>query len=166
MALPDFGVLANGTALVFRASGGDATFNPAGLANGSSHQSAKANFGADRSWKFEVWGEMDFGASTPTAKATLDLWCNASPTSGASDNLGGTSGSDGSYTAAAHDQLEPAGAFVCIAASGVQKAFMGYYSPSQQYVSIVLQNNSGVALANPASSVIIRFYPLQEKVID
>lgn len=132
----------------------DVEMNPGALANGSYYQSAKFNWGSQwqQSFAFLIAVEL---ATTPTAGNTIDAWIAPSTSSTAGNgNLGGVSGSKGSYTgdnsnaADAVKQLDFLGAFSCttLATANIQRGMITpSYTPVAQYASLVIKNGSGVA---------------------
>ncbi len=85
--------------------------------------------------------------ATPTAGFTFDFYWNASPSATAGNaNAGGCSGLDATYTAAGHAQLIYIGSLVCVANVINIDTNIGTLWLPHLYGSLVMQNNSGVAM--------------------
>lgn len=143
-------------------TGGTGAMTPSTLANGSYWQSAKIDLGATVAQAYAVYLDAEL-AATPTAGNTIDLWANPSSSgTAATDNRGGCSGSDATYTgyssnaAASVKQLQFIGSGVCTsqATATVQKMFVGYFVPVQRYASFVMLNGAGSAFASDTNFVL------------
>lgn len=159
-----------GTVKTFKSSGGDAAITLASLANGSYRQSAKLDLGAVQGRVYAVYVDAEL-AATPTAGNTIDLfWSPSSSGTAATDNAGGASGSDASYTgyssnaAASVKQCVFIGSLVCTAqaTATVQKGFAGYLVATQRYGSLILLNGSGAAFHSSDSNCQIRLVPIED----
>ena len=158
------------TAKTLKSSGGMAALTLASLANNAYRQSVKIDFGAtwSRGWLVTLDAEM---AATPTAGNLIDLWCNPSSSSDATtDNRGGCSGSDASYTgyssnaSDAVQHLDPVGSHRCsaTATATVQKGVIARrWVPPRRYCSFVLLNGSGAAFHSSDSNTVITFTPIE-----
>ncbi len=151
-----------GTSKTFGPSGASGAMSPSTLANGAYWQSAKIDFGATVGQAYAVYLNAEL-AATPTAGNSITLWANpSSSATAATDNRGGCSGSDASYTgyssnaAASVAQLPLIGAGVTTtqATATVQKMFVGYYVPAQRYASLVMLNGAGSAFASDTNFLI------------
>ncbi len=159
----------DGTAKVFKSSGGDAALTLVSLANAAYRESVKVDLGATRAQLYAVYLDVEL-AATPTAGNTIDLWANPSSSATAgTDNRGGCAGVDQAYTgyssnaAASVKQLPFIGSAVCTtqATATVQKMFIGYYSPPERYLSVVLLNGSGAAVHTSDTNCKLTFTPVE-----
>lgn len=151
------------TPITFKKSGGTGAMTPSTLANGSYWQSAKIDLGNANGCLAQAYS-VDLAvdlAATPTAGSTIDFYWNPS-TSGTAgtDNKGGASGTDSSYTgyssnaAASVPQLQFIGSMVCTTQTSLQKGIAGILVPQQRYGSLVMCNNSGAAFASDTNFVV------------
>ena len=127
----------------------------ANIANGSARQSAKVDLGATRATRYSVEASLEF-FSAPTVGNVVEIYWSPSPSATAGNaNPGGCSGTDSAYTgdgggtvAETVRQLQLVGFFVCTDLIGVQEATVNSeFRPQHRYGSLVVVNNSGVALA-------------------
>lgn len=158
-----------GTSKTVKSSSGDATITLTSLANGSYRESTKLDLGATFAQAYAVYLDIEI-AATPVAGNTIDIWANPSSSStAATDNRGGTTGTDRAYTgyssnaAASVRQLQFLGSAVCTTqtTSTVQKMFVGIWCPTQRYNSFVVLNGSGAALHSSATQMVITITPLE-----
>jgi len=130
----------------------DVQMNLSVLANAAMWQSAKTATLADTgtAWPIEwVFGACMEGAATPTAGGTYDFYWNASPSATAgTGNSGGCSGTDLAYTAGGLDQLIFIGSLVCVANVINISSNVGTVVLPHLYGSLVIDNNSGVAMVD------------------
>jgi len=159
-----------GTPLTIKSSAGDAAITLASLANGSYRQSTKVNLGTPFAREYAVYLYAEF-AATPTSGNQMSLWANpSSSATAATDNLGGCSGSDASYTgyssnAAAsvpHLQFVGSNTVTAQATTTVQKIFLGVWTPVRQYNSFVLLNGAGAAFHSSDANTVITLEPLPD----
>jgi hypothetical protein len=174
MALPDYLRVQSGTTKTWKSSGGDAAMTPTSLANGSSYQGAKLDLGATRAYEYDVFLDVEL-AATPTAGNTIDVfWGPSSSATAATDNPGGMSGTDASYTGyssnadASNPQLQYVGSHVCTAqaTATVQKSFVGRFSPAQRYGSPMVRNGAGSAFHSTITNFQIRLVPVEGVIED
>ncbi len=174
MALPDSLKRVVGTALVFSSTeysptdGGQPTGQDANLsfnttggtgvgASGVCWQSAKLDIGSanmDAEMQVDAYFEWH---SAPTAGETANVYLAWSTTSTAGNgNPGNVSGANGVYQGYGADtasgtealkQLEFVGSLVLTADADVHVAKIGTVVPKSRYVSVVVENQSAVALA-------------------
>lgn len=158
-----------GTVKTLKSSGGDAAITLASLANASYRQSAKLDLGATFAQLYGIQVDAEL-AATPTAGANLDLWwAPSNSVTAGTDNPGGCSGTDASYTgyssnaSASVKQLIFIGSFITTAqaTSTVQKGFVGFLVPPTRYGSLVLLNNSGAAFHSSDANCQIRLFPAE-----
>lgn len=120
------------------------------IADGAAHQSAKtaslAKTGS--AWPMEwVLGACMESTATPTAGNTFDFYWNASPNAtAATGNSGGCSGTDMAYSLAAEEQLIFIGSLVTKASVINISTNVGTIWLPHLYGSLVMYNNSGVAM--------------------
>lgn len=180
MALPDVFRRQSGTAKTIKNSGGDAAITLASLANSSSEstgarQAVKLDLGATRGRSYQVKADFEL-AATPTAGNVIELWWSpsASATAG-TDNRGGASGADASYTgyssniSASLKQCQLIGAFVCTAqaTATVQKAVVaGAFVPQERYGSLIVFNKSGAAFHSTDTNQVITLTPSEDVIED
>jgi len=126
------------------------------IADANYWQSAKTATLVDTGTAFPI--EWVFGAvfehtATPAAGTTMELWWNSSPNStAASGNSGGASGTDLAYTAAGTDQLILIGTMTLRNTTTNIDANIGTIVMPYIYGSLVVQNNSGVAMVADADA--------------
>lgn len=159
-----------GTAKTVKSSGGDAVITLASLANGSYRQSAKVNLGTPFGKTYRVVLNLEF-AATPTSGNTVTVWANGSSSATpGTDNRGGCSGSDGSYTgyssnAAAsvkHLQFVGQNEVTAQATATVQSIELGIWCPEAQYNSFVILNSSGAAIHSSDANCVLTLTPLED----
>ncbi len=176
MALPDYFMIAEGTAKTIKSSAGDATITLASLANGNgtstgARQSSTLDLGAawDQWWRIDTDFEL---AATPTAGNSINLFASFAAATGA--GRGNTSGTDAAYTGysnnidASTKQLTLIGVHICTAqaTSTVQKATAGIFRPTGRYMNLVNDNRSGAAFHSSDSNCVITLTPLRSLVQD
>lgn len=126
------------------------------IADAAAWQSAKTGSLVDTgsAWPEEwVLGACMEGTATPTAGKTYDFYWNPSANATAGNgNSGGCSGTDAAYTAAAQSQLIYIGSMICRANVINIDANIGTLRLSELYGSLVMFNNSGVAMVADADA--------------
>ena len=174
MALPDSILVQTGSEITFKNSGGSAAISLASVANAAGRQSVKADFGANRAAFYDVFMDAEM-AATPTAKALIDVWLNASSSATAgTDNQANCDGTDAAYAGYSSNladsvpQLIYCGSLSCTVqvTATVQKGYVGRVAVPQRYGSIVVVNNSGAAFHSTNTNQQIRFVPVQGVVVD
>lgn len=187
MALPDSLKLTVGTPIILAdtTDHAPATANNLGtrtdqidltsVANGAARQSAKIDFGANRSplWNLAAAVEL---AATPTAGNTIEFWLAPSNSgTAATANPGGVSGSDAAYTGyssnldASIKQLMFLGAMTVTAqATGTVQIDMAIaqFSPPERYGTLVVYNKSGAAFHSDMVETSIAVTPIEHQVQD
>ena len=139
------------------------------VASAAARQGAKADLGATRAAKYEVFIAVEF-ASGAISDETVDLYFAWSPSSTAANaNPGGVSGSDAAYTGTAGDslddsvkQLEYVGSLTTTSdqTTVVQYGKIGEIFAPSQYVNPVLVNGSTGALVSDAVEMYIALIPI------
>ncbi|GIW83221.1 MAG: hypothetical protein KatS3mg105_5028 [Gemmatales bacterium] len=177
MALPDYFIRTQGTAIVWGengASGVTHVLSLNNLANGAARSGVYADLGANIPDAYLVFLVMETGATAPTAGLTYEVYLVSSHD--ASVWPAKLNGTDASYTPGSNDiNLRQAGspAAVLVATADantvLRQAPMVWY-PRGRYVQPILYNRSGQALANktPASDNASRIImiPFNSSVVD
>lgn len=143
------------TVKTFKKTGGSAAMTPSTLANGAYWQSAKLDLGTPQPCRYNVKLDVDL-AATPTAGNVITFWWNPSSSgTPGTDNCGGCSGMDSSYTgyssnaAASVKQLVPIGEFNCTTQTSHQRGMVaGQLVAPDRYGSLVMLNGAGSAFAS------------------
>lgn len=169
MAVSAFAKQSVGTALSWKASGGDYAITLASLANNAARQGVKGDLSAAaggywaRRWAVLVSSAVAVAAVNGTI---IELWWagSPSPTAG-TDNPGGYLGTDAAFTTPAEYkyQLLFVGQLNLSnnAGTGVQKQMMEFY-PQFRYGGPVLVNSTGQALSGTAADHEVRLVPVEE----
>ena len=139
------------------------------IASAAARQGAKADLGATRAAKYEVFIAVEI-ASAAASNEQIDVYLAWSPSATAGNaNPGGVSGADADYTGTTGDsladslkQLQPVGRMVTTAdnTTVVQYAKVGEIFATSQYVSPVLVNGSTGALFTEAVEMYIALIPI------
>ena len=142
--------------------------NTASVADGAGVNSDKLDLGATRAPSYSVMAAIEFAASV-VAGNTVDLyWAPSTQSTAANGNPGGVDGSDGAYTGTTGStvaesvlQLHYIGSFITTddATTTVQVAYVGSFTPTERYGTLVLVNNSGVALHSDDVETHVVFNP-------
>ena len=142
------------------------------LADAAARQSDKIDLGARRAPAYAVMAAFEI-AATPTAGDLIELYWAPSPdATAANGNPGGVSGADAAYAgysanlAASVKQLQLIGTFVCTAqATGtIQIAFVGVFSPTERYGTLVVKNESAAAFHSDMVETHVVFDPVIDEV--
>ena len=155
-----------GTAKVWKNSGGDYAITLAGLADNAARQGVKGDLGAAFASRYAVTLEINLDVA-PTAGNTIELYWAASR-----DNAtfpGGASGTDAAYKAGEEDewkkQLLLIGALVVTAdADAVVQTQVFVFSPPARYGAPVIVNKSGQAFEGDDDSHQLTFAALIDEV--
>lgn len=142
------------------------------LADGAARQGAKGDLGATRARRYavHVWIEMDVA---PASGATVDVyWAPSAHATAATENPGGTTGSDAAYTGTAGDSLDDSlkqldfiGACILTAdAATVVQRFTFVYSPPLRYGMPVIDNNGGQAMEGDAVEMAFKLIPIVDEI--
>jgi len=141
---------AAGTSLEFGAPT-DVQITLAALADTAARQSAKVDLGTERAQVYKVRAAFEF-AATPDDRDMVELyWAPSSSSTAANGNAGNIIGADAAYAGYSANlessllQLDMIGVFMTtVQATGtVQVAEVGFFSPSERYGSLVVNNESG-----------------------
>lgn len=174
MALPDVFRVQSATAKSIKASGGDAAITLSSLVDTTGRQSVKLDLGATRAAFYDVFLDVEIGA-TPTAGKTIDLyWAPSASGTAGTDNPGNVTGTDAAYAGyssnltATLPQLQYIGSGVVTAqaTATVQYMYVGRFSPAQRYGSLVYVNNSGATLHSTTTNQQVRLVPVEGVVED
>ena len=147
---------------------GDNQLDLTGLANGAARQGAKGDLGEKRAqlYALDVWLEY---AVAPVSGTTMDIYWAASPhATAATQNPGGTSGSDAAYTGTAGDSLNDSlkqlqflgSCALTLDATAVVQRFTFIVSFPHRYGMPVFDNNGGQALHSDAVEMAFIVSPL------
>jgi len=155
-----------GTALVWKAAGGDYAMTLASIADNAGRCGVKGDLGAAFAARYAVTIEINMNVA-PTAGEVIELYWAASY-----DNTtfpGGASGTDAAYKAAEEDewkkQLLFIGALVLTNdADTVVQTQVFVFSPPARYGCPVLINKGGQALEGDDDAHKITFVPLVDEV--
>jgi hypothetical protein len=152
-----------GTALTWKATGGDYAITLASLAADGARQGAKGDLGATRAARFAARMQLALAAA-PTNGAVVELWWSSS-TSGtaATDNTGACSGADAAYvgttggdTTNTKLQLLLIGYMPVTADTGsVTQRCEFVFSPPQRYGMPVVVNSAGQALSTATHQIML-----------
>jgi hypothetical protein len=176
MALPDYFVQSQGTAIVWGESGATGvtkTLSLNALADASARMGASQDLGADWDKEYIAIIVVETGTA-PTAGNTVDVYLACSHNG--TDWPGGVTGSDAAYTLGTSDQnLRQLGQPITslIATNNgntVQRQNAVIIRPTARYVAPVIDNNLGQAIRNETTATDndsrLILIPLDEKVID
>jgi len=134
----------------------DVQMNMSVIADAAYWQSAKTATLADTGTAAPIeWvlGACMEATATPAAGTTYSFWWNSSPSAtDGTANSGGTSGTDLAYTAAGEDQLILIGQLMNRNTVVNIDAVVGRFSMPYLYGSLIIQNNSGVAMVADADA--------------
>lgn len=126
------------------------------VATGAGRQSTKADLGATRAARYELFACVDFTGETPSATGgSVDYyWAPSTSGTQANGNIAGNSGIDGAAPDGALGSITLA-EFIrqCIAIGSlfthdgavVQNGYVGWFAPPSRYGQLVVVNNSGDA---------------------
>lgn len=161
------------------AAGNDLTQSPTNvqldmtsLADAAARQSDKVDLGARRAPAYSVMAGFEMSA-TPVAGDLIELYWAPSPDAQAANaNPGGVGGSDAAYAgysanlAASVKQMQLIGTFVCTTqvTGTVQIAFVGTFSPTERYGTLVVKNESGTAFHSDMVETHVVFDPIIDEV--
>jgi len=144
----------------------------AGLANAASRQSTKADLGARRAPAFNVYAAIEFGTA-PTAGSALEFyWAPSLSATAGTGNMGNTSGADGAYTSLAGGtddagvkRIQFIGQMSCEAVGSlVHLGYIGTFSPTTRYGSLIIKNECGQTLSSTKTSQGVLFEPVIDEV--
>ena len=162
-------LIRTGTAITWKASGGDYDITLAGLASGAARQGEKGDLGSSRAarWAARVAINMDVA---PAAGAVIEFWWSSSPSAVAgTNNTGATNGTDAAYTGSTGGsidetkwQMQHIGNLVLTPdADTVVQVQEFVFFPLQRYgMPVVINPSGGQALEGDDDSHQIEFYPI------
>lgn len=162
----------SGTAIVWKASGGDYAMTMASIAVDAARQGAKGDLGATRAARFAITVEINMNVA-PTAGDILEFYWSSSPSgTAATQNDGAASGSDAAYTGSAGGSVDETKVQLIWVGSLVltddadtvvqQSTFV--FSPPQRYGMPVLVNKADQALEGDDDSHRITLTPIIDEV--
>lgn len=162
----------SGTALVWKASGGDYGMTMASIATDAARQGAKGDLGATRAARYAMTVEINMDVA-PTAGDVIEFYWSSSPSATAgTQNDGAASGTDAAYTGSAggsvdetKTQLLWVGNLVLTddADTVVQQATF-IFSPPHRYGMPVLVNKADQSLEGDDDSHRITLTPIIDEV--
>lgn len=156
MAVGDI-LVYNGTAKVFKSSGGDAVFTGTSVANAAGRISGSIDMGTPRAGRYRVGVQTKFVA-TPTSGAGLAVYLARSDDNTVRD------GNFGASDAAVSDIDIPPQCLFCgnLPADNVTTAQVTSFEveTGARYLSVVLWNATGAALSATATDHIITITPI------
>lgn len=163
---------ATGSAIRWKASGGEATLTMASLAAGAARQGSKYDLGATRAirWLCRVQLNMDVA---PVNGTIVEIWWSSSSSgTAATDNTGAASGSDAAYTgsaggalAATKLQLQFIGAMPLTAdADTITQIAEFVWYPTQRYGMPIIVNLSAQAFEGDDDVHCVTMIPLPDSV--
>lgn len=161
-----------GTALVWKAAGGDYAITLSGIAVGAARQGAKGDLGATRAARWSVLVEINMNVA-PTAGDIIEFWWSSSPSAvAATQNTGACSGTDAAYTGSAGGsvdetkyQLQYIGGLVLTPdADAVVQIQEFVFFPLHRYGMPVLVNKADQALEGDDDSHRLTFTPIIDEV--
>lgn len=162
----------SGTAIVWKAAGGDYAMTMASLANNAARQGAKGDLGATRAARFSVLVEINMNVA-PASGATVEFYWSSSPSGTAgTQNTGACSGTDAAYTGSAGDSMDDTkkqlllvGVLVLTSdADAVVQRQEFVFSPPQRYGMPVLVNKGGQALEGDNDDHQITLTPIVDEL--
>ena len=161
-----------GTALVWKASGGDYAMTMASIADDAARQGAKGDLGATRAARWSFMVEINMNVA-PTAGEVVEFFWSSSPSATAgTQNTGAASGTDAAYTGSTGGsvdetkaQLQYVGSLVLTPdADAVVQIQEWAFFPLQRYGMPILVNKGGQALEGDDDSHRITLTPLPDEV--
>lgn len=152
----------------------DVVLTLSAVANAAGRQSAKVDLGATRARRYEVLGCVDFTGETPTQGGTVDYyWMPSASGTAAQGNPCGTDGADGAApsnplgSATLADLIaasQPIGSLAIHDGASVQNGFVGIFTPSSRYGSLLVVNNGGDAFEADDVEMHQVFNPIVDEV--
>jgi len=162
----------SGTALVWKAAGGDYAMTMTSIAVDAARQGAKGNLGTPRAARFSMLVEINMNVA-PTAGDIIEFWWSSSPSAvAATQNTGACSGADAAYTGSAAGtvdetkvQLLRVGALILTPdADAVIQIQEFVFSPPQRYGMPVLVNKADQALEGDDDAHRITLTPIIDEI--
>lgn len=167
--MPNKILVLNGTAKVWKATGGDYAMTMASIANNAARQGAKGDLGTPRARLWNMRAEINMDVA-PTAGNVVEFyWSPSTSATAGTDNAGGASGTDAAYKAGEEDewkrQLEFVGALVLTNDADTVVQVMDFvFAPPFRYGMPVLVNKGGQALEGDDDSHKITLTPIEDEI--
>lgn len=157
-------LIEDGTAIEWTQSGGDYALSLNGLTDTSARQGAKGDLSADRAPEYAAVVTLDFSGAPANGEPCQIYWAPSPNATAATENPGGTTGSDAAYSDPTNDakQLQFVGEFICINTTDDQRQVFKF-SPALRYGMPVIVNNSGQTMAS-AGNGSFKLVPLEPEV--
>jgi hypothetical protein len=161
MSVSAYALQTTGTALSWKASGGDYALTLTSLASAAARQGAKGDLGANwaRRWAVLLATSMATGANGTLIEL---YWAPSLSATAANDNPGGCSGADAAFATPAEYKLQliPIGSLAVSnnAGAAIQKQVFEFYPPTRYGMPVVV-NGTAVALGATATDHEVRLSP-------
>ncbi len=165
MSVSAYGLRTTGTALSWKASGGDYALTLTSVTNGNGRQGAKGDLGQYWADGFSALFSAAVG-SAATNGNVIELWWAPSPSATAgTDNPGGLSGTDATFNTTPDEykyQLQYIGSLNLSnnAGTAVQTQVFAPFVPFARYGMPVVVNKSGQTLSSTAGNFEVRLIPI------
>lgn len=135
-------------------------------ASGGSHQSAKTgDLGSTRAYRYVVDACLEFATAPADAGLVHFFWAPSPSATAGTGNVGGTSGSDASYTETngSLGQLQFIGSMT-VRNTTINIGRVGVFSPLHRYGALVIENDASTAIATTADEVHITVTPIVDEI--
>lgn len=161
-----------GTALVWKASGGDYAMTMASIAVNAARQGAKGDLGATRAARYAMTVEINMDVA-PAAGKVIEFYWSASPSGTAgTQNDGAASGTDAAYTGSTAGSVDETKIQMMLVdvlpltddADAVVQQATFVFSPPHRYGMPVLVNKADQALEGDDASHRITLTPIVDEV--
>lgn len=146
----------------------------AGLSAAAARQSIKADLGNPRPQMYAVDAAIEIETDPAAGGAIGFYWAHSESATAAMGNMGHASGADGAYAATAGYTLSELllhlqfigslPAAVQNDSDGVQVGHVGVFTPRARYGSLIVVNNTSVALHADSVEMAVRFMPLFDDI--
>lgn len=135
-----------------------------GLTNNSARQGEKGDLGVNRAPEYAAIVTLDFGIAPTDGEKVHIFWAASPHATAATENPGGTTGSDAAYSDPDDDtkQLAHIGEFVCIATTADQRQVFRF-SPTCRYGMPVIWNEAGQSMAS-AGNGSFKLVPIEPEI--
>lgn len=172
--MPTEVLIKTGTALVWKAAGGDYAMTMTGIAVDAARQGAKGDLGAVRAARWSVLVEINMNVA-PTAGDVIEFWWSSSPSAVAgTQNTGEASGTDAAYTGSAAGTVDETkmqfqyigGLVLTPDADAVVQTQEFVFFPLQRYGMPVLVNKADQALEGDDNDHQITLTPVEDEIQD
>jgi len=143
-----------GTALVWKASGGDYAITLASLAVNAARQGAKGDLGATRAARWSAFIEINMDVAV-TAGDLIELWWSSSPSATAgTQNTGAASGADAAYTGSAGGSVDETKLQLQLIGSLILTPDADTVVQTQEFVFFPLQRYGMPVVVNKADQIL------------